>query len=198
MQSRRFSQSLAKLILGINSWKLDVEHPSSSKFVLIGAPHTSNWDFLYFLLLRFGSGIELNWVGKHTLFRWPVGPVMRMLGGVPVDRSGGKDFVAQIVDRFNQVDRFAITLAPEGTRRKTDYWKTGFYYIALGAGVPVVLGFVDYTNKTVGIGPEILPTGDIEADFDLIRAFYSQKTGKFPDQQGEIQLRPGFDSGRQK
>ncbi len=167
-----------------------MEYPGVPKFVMIGAPHTSNWDFLYFLLLRFGSGIELNWVGKDSLFRWPIGPVMRLLGGVPVKRNIRTEFVAQIVDQYNRLDRFALTLAPEGTRRKTAYWKTGFYFIALGAGVPIALGFVDYKVKTVGIGPLIFPSGDIQADFDQIRAFYSSVTGKYPSEQGEIRVRP--------
>ncbi len=114
---------------------------------------------------------------------------MRRLGGVPVNRAARTDFVEQIVDRYNHLDRIVLTLAPEGTRRKTAYWKTGFYYIALGAGVPIALGFVDYKNKVVGIGPLIYPSGDIQADFAVIKAFYTKKTGKYPEEQGEIRLR---------
>ena len=105
-------------------------------------------------------------------------------------RNVRTEFVAQIVDQYNRLDQFVLTLAPEGTRRKTTYWKTGFYFIALGAGVPIALGFVDYAVRTVGIGPLVFPTGDIQADFDQIRAFYTTKTGKFPNEQGEIRVRP--------
>ena len=156
------------------------------KCVLIGAPHTSNWDFPIALLLMRVIGIEGHWIAKHTVFRWPAGWLMRRLGGLPVDRTASHDFVNQIVGLFEERDRLVITIAPEGTRKKTAHWKTGFYYIALGAGVPIVLGYLDYPSRRGGLGPTLQPCGDLEADLDRIRQFYSDKRGRHPGNMGEI------------
>lgn len=157
--------------------------------MLIGAPHTSNWDFFYFLLMVYAAGLKLHFVGKESLFRWPVGIVMRWLGGIPVDRRSSNNFVKQMVAVYDQHEQLVITIAPEGTRGKTDTWRTGFYYIALGAGVPIALGYIDYRRKVVGIGPTLTPSGDIQADFERIKNFYAQKTGRYPELQGEIVIR---------
>jgi 1-acyl-sn-glycerol-3-phosphate acyltransferase len=184
-----FKQILARSILHAISWKLDVNFPASSKFILVGAPHTSNFDFPLVLLLRYATGIQMHWIGKHTLFRRPLGWIMRILGGIPVDRRSKNNFVGSVVDMFKTRENFVVAISPEGTRSKSEYWKTGFYYIALGAGVPIALGFVDYKGKVLGIGPCIYPTGDIQADFLQIQAFYSDKTGKNPQLQGPLMLR---------
>jgi 1-acyl-sn-glycerol-3-phosphate acyltransferase len=187
-QNKSFSQILALALLRAVSWKFTLDLPPTSKYVLVGAPHTSNWDFVYFLLLKFATGIKFNWIGKESLFRFPVGIVMSRVGGIPVDRSIRNNFVTQIVDLFNQKDQLIIMIAPEGTRSKAQYWKTGFYYIALGASVPVSLGFIDYGTRVIGIGPYFYPTGDIQADFNGIKKFYAGKKGKHPDRQGEVRL----------
>jgi len=186
LPTTRFTQSLARVILRLLSWRLEVTPPPASKYVLVGAPHTSGWDLLFFLLMAHGAGIKVNWVGKDTLFRWPVGGLLRWLGGIPVNRHARTNFVQQIVDVFNRLEELVITIAPEGTRGRAAKWKTGFYYIALGARVPIVLGFIDYREKIIGIGPSMMPTGDIQADFVHIKEFYSGKTGRQPEQQGEI------------
>ena len=140
----------------------------------------------------YATGIRLYWVGKDTLFRGPIAGVLRRLGGIPVNRRSRSNFVQQMVNVFNERDRFIMAISPEGTRRKTGHWKTGFYYIALGANVPIALGFVDYEKKVVGIGPKLYPTGDIQADFIEIKNFYTTITGRHPELQGEIKLRlPG-------
>jgi 1-acyl-sn-glycerol-3-phosphate acyltransferase len=187
-----FTQSLARWILRKISWKLDVQLPDSQKFVLVGAPHTSNWDLFYALLFQYGAGIEFHWIGKDILFRGPWAGLMRWLGGIPVVRRSRNNFVDQIVKVFDQHDKLVIAIAPEGTRRKSDYWKTGFYYIALGAKVPIALGYLDYPNKVVGIGSYFIPSGDIQSDFAIIKEFYKDKRGKFPKMQGSIQLRPAI------
>ena len=184
----KLSQSFASSVLRAGGWKTPLTYPPAPKYVLIGAPHTSNWDFFYFLLLKFSIDLKLNWIGKASLFRWPVGFLMRRLGGIPVERSSSNDFVTQIVESFNKVNRLIVTIAPEGTRSKAEYWKTGFYYIALGAGVPISLGYIDYQTKEVGIGPYFFPTGDIQADFLKIKEFYASKRGKHPERQGKIRL----------
>lgn len=191
LPGNRLSRTLANLILHLRSWRVEVDPPAAPKYMLIGAPHTSNWDFFYFLLMVYASGLKLNFVGKDSLFRWPLGMLMRRLGGIPVNRRSNNNFVAQMVEVYKQRDQLVITIAPEGTRGKTDYWRTGFYYIALGAGVPIALGYIDYRHKVVGIGPTITPTGDLHADFVRIREFYAQKTGRYPQLQGEIKLQSG-------
>ncbi len=189
LQANSFSQTLAKAILRLLSWQVDVILPSTHKYVLIGAPHTSNMDFIFTLLLKYASGIKLHWVAKDTAFRWPFDGVLRWLGGIPVNRRSRNNFVQQMVEVFDQREQFIMAISPEGTRSNTDYWKTGFYYIALGAGVPIALGYIDYPDRVVGIGPAIYPTGNIQADFERIKVFYVDKRGKKPELQGEIKIR---------
>jgi len=185
-----FSQLLARSVLRAFSWKLDVILPANPKFVVIGAPHTSNMDFIFMLLLKYATGLKLHWIGKHTLFRAPFGSLMRRLGGIPVDRRSKNNFVDKVVNQINQQEKLVMAIAPEGTRSKSKYWRTGFYYIALGAAIPIALGFIDYKEKVVGIGPSFNPTGDLEADFNIIKMFYAGKTGKYPHLQGPMELRP--------
>ena len=115
---------------------------------------------------------------------------MRSLGGIPVDRFTHNKFVDQMIAAFHKHPKFVVAISPEGTRKKTDYWRTGFYYIALGAKVPIALAYLDYRRKVGGIGTSLMPSGDIQADMDQIREFYVDVTGKFPHQQGEVQIRP--------
>lgn len=176
---------ISRFLLRLIGWTAD-ERSVPDKYVLIGAPHTSNWDFPLALLLMRVIGIEGHWIAKHTVFRWPLGWLMRRLGGLPVNRTASHNFVDQIVQRFEERDRLVITIAPEGTRKKTAHWRTGFYYIALGAGVPIVLGYLDYPNKRGGLGPTIEPSGDLNADLDRMKEFYADKTGLHPGKKGEI------------
>ena len=185
---RPFTQLLAQFILRLITWKLEINIPAARKYVLIGAPHTSNWDFVYFMLLKYSTGIGFHWVGKDSLFRWPLNWLMRKLGGIPVNRSSKNNFVGQVVDAFNRMDDLVVAISPEGTRSNTHQWKTGFYYIALGAKVPIALGFIDYREKVVGIGPTLIPSGNIEADFSDIREFYAPFTGKHPARQGVVRI----------
>ena len=160
------------------------------KCVLVGAPHTTNWDFPIALLGMSALGIKFNWVGKHTLFKWPFGFFMHLLGGISLDRrSGGAGFAIKAVESFRDLDRFVLAIAPEGTRHRTEYWKAGFYKIAIKSNVPIALGYVDYKKKEIGIGKILIPSGDKNKDFALIKKFYSDKSGKYPEKQGEIRLR---------
>jgi 1-acyl-sn-glycerol-3-phosphate acyltransferase len=141
------------------------------------------------MLLIYATGIKVKWIAKDSLFRGPMGVLIRALGGIEVNRRQRSNFVDQIVKILNQHDHLIIALAPEGTRTKANHWKTGFYYIALGARVPIAMGFIDYEKKVVGIGPYFYPSGDIQSDFDThIKVFYSDKIGKYPDKQGAIRL----------
>jgi len=183
-------RALSHFILRLFGWQTDLAVPMVDKCVLVGAPHTTNWDFPLALLGMSAMGIRFNWVAKHTLFRWPLGYIMRSLGGIPLDRrSGGTGFAIKAVETFEQLDHFILAIAPEGTRHKTDYWKAGFYKIATKSSVPIALGYVDFKKKKVGIGEVFMPSGDKERDFALVKDFYKDKTGKHPEKQGEIRLR---------
>ena len=185
-QKITFSQRLARAILRLFGWELTGRFPDLPKYVLVGAPHTSNWDFPLAMLLMFGGGVRFNWIGKSSLFRWPFGGFFRSMGGIPVRRERTTNFVGQIVEAFDRSARLIIAIAPEGTRSMATRWKTGFYYMAMGAQVPLVLGFVDYRRRQVGVGPVIYPSADIEETFAQLRAFYADKTGKYPHKQGQI------------
>lgn len=174
---------LALIGLKLTGWKAEGSKPEGvNKFVLIAAPHTSNWDFPVTLAIAFALNIKIYWMGKDSLFKGPMGPIMRWLGGIAVDRSKPGGLVASTVDTFNAAERLIVTIPPEGTRKKVTTWKTGFYHIAHGAGVPVVLGYLDFTEKRGGLGPAFYTTGDLEADMTRIKAFYAPIRGKRPDQ----------------
>lgn len=180
-------QKLAVKLGTLYGWRIQNEAPLPQRCVIIGAPHTSNYDFFALLLYVFGTNTRLHWVGKHTLFAKPFGALMRALGGIPVNRSkASAGFVDRMIEIFEQEPVFRLAIAPEGTRKRAAQWKTGFYHIAVGASVPLVLGFVDYQRKVVGQGPTLIPTGDIEADFQLIEEFYADHQGKHPENQGPV------------
>lgn len=181
---------LARFIFWVVGWKVTGQVPNVPKMLLIGAPHTSNWDGAVFYVFSLAIRTHIKFVGKHTLFKFPFGGLMRFAGGIPVNRSTTMNAVDQLVEAFNSHERMALILAPEGTRSRTKHWKTGFYYIALQAQVPIVLGYVDYPRKRVGLGPYFMPTGDINADFKRIQDFYADKVGRHPEKQGPIELPP--------
>ena len=162
-------------------WKAVGEPPADMRGVIIAAPHTSNWDFLYFLGLTDALGVKAHFMGKKELFRWPLKRFMRDMGGVPVDRSKrGSDYVEQMIAEFARRKSFMLTVAPEGTRGAVRTWRTGFYYIALGAKVPMLCGLMDYRTKTGGLGPAIWPTGDYAADMKKVAEFYRSVTPRNP------------------
>ncbi len=181
---------IARGILRLLGWTLVSEAPDLPRYVVIGAPHTSNWDLPIGVLGLIGLGIKPSVVAKHTLFRPPLGWFMRALGGIPIDRSQRRNFVDQVVAAYKEADELVVALTPEGTRSYTPCWKTGFYFIALGAGVPIALAFADYPTRRVGLGPTVYPTGDIEADIAVISEFYADKTGKRPENKSPIRVRP--------
>jgi 1-acyl-sn-glycerol-3-phosphate acyltransferase len=174
-------RSLALCFLKLFGWRLEGRLPDVDKLVVIAAPHTSNWDFPILISLAFGLRAKAGWLGKSTLFRWPFGFLSIWMGGIPVYRSASYNMVAQSVEMFRKSEKLILAVPPEGTRGKVSHWKTGFYYIALGAEVPIAMGFIDYKRKATGVGPVIYPTGDIEADMEIIRNFYANVTAKYPD-----------------
>jgi 1-acyl-sn-glycerol-3-phosphate acyltransferase len=181
-------KTIATIVLKIIGWQVSFSLPPRDKYVLIGAPHTSNWDFPLGLLGMWACGLRFNWVGKHTLFKGPLGPIMRTIGGIPVDRQGSIGFLKKVIDIFADHDQFVMAIAPEGTRGLTKQWKEGFYRIALAAGVPIALAYIDYPRKRIGIDRMLEPSGDIEADFLILEEYYHDKIGKRPENQGPIRI----------
>lgn len=147
--------------------------PDLKKYLIIGAPHTSNWDFIYMIFLVFQFRLNVCWLGKDSIFRFPFRSFMRWLGGIPVDRQRQGNVVDETVKSFGDYDEMILVLAPEGTRRRVDKWKTGFYYIALGSGLPILLGYIDNRNKVLCLGKLFFPTGDFARDMGEIRGYYS-------------------------
>ena len=175
-----FLHRAARLILSLAGWRTEGQLPPIPKFVLVGAPHTSNWDLPFTLLVAFALRARIHWLGKTAIFRRPFKGFFQWLGGIPVERSQSVNLVEQSIQQFQRHDQLILTIAPAGTRQRVIKWKSGFYHIASGAGVPIVLGFLDYRRKVGGIGPVVYPTGNIAADMQTIRAFYDGVTGKNP------------------
>ena len=177
-------RQLCVAVLRAKGWTLEGGLPAGvTRCVVIAAPHTSNWDLPYTLAVAFALRLNIFWMGKQQLFRWPFRGVMMWLGGVPVNREQNTNLVAASAQALRDAGGpMQLVVPPEGTRSKARYWKTGFYYIALQAQVPIVLGYMDYQRKRSGLGPAILPSGDIERDMLTIKAFYAEFTGRNADQ----------------
>lgn len=178
---RSLLQGLSICILRIFGWRREGRVPDIPKFVIIAAPHTSNWDFPIGMAILLAFKLKVSILGKDSLFRWPFGGFLKWMGIIPINRSKSCNVVAQSVQVFKDNRKMVMIVAPEGTRKKTIYWKTGFYHIARGANVPIVMGYLDYVRKAGGIGPTLMPTGDIEFDMEAIRCFYDKISGKFPE-----------------
>jgi 1-acyl-sn-glycerol-3-phosphate acyltransferase len=190
---RRALERLGALALRLSGWRVDGAPPDVPTLVIIVAPHTSNWDFAVGLACGYGARILSRWpygfFVKSTLFRGPVGAILRALGGIPIDRTAPHEAVSRSVELLQWRDRYLLVITPEGTRRRTDRWRSGFYHIALGAGVPVVPVSFDYAKRVCGIGPAVRLTGDRTRDLDLFRAFYAGVTARHPARAGPIRLR---------
>ena len=173
-----------------HGWQSVGEIPDVSRFIVIASPHTTNWDLAFMLAVAWDVGFEVKWIGKHTLFAGPMGPLMRWLGGLPIDRRKRANQVDQAAAAVRGADKIMLAIAPEGTRSFSPHWKSGFYHIASTANVPILLGFLDYDRKIAGFGPLLQPSGDVDADFGTLRAFYGPLKGKFPQNSGPIGLAP--------
>jgi len=180
---------LSKWILNILGWTIHADYPDVKNYVLIAAPHTSNWDFPLGILAAKAINLKVHWMGKHTIFRWPFAWFFRALGGRPVHRDQALNVIQEMADLFAHSGQLILALAPEGTRTRTDHWRTGFYYIAWAAKVPIAMGYLDYGQKQVGLGGTFYPGDDIEAVFSQIRQFYKDRRGKYPENESLIQVR---------
>ena len=168
------------VFLKLAGWRIEGTLPETArKCVLIAAPHTSNWDLPYTLMTAFVLRLNVYWMGKASIFRPPFGPLMRWLGGIAVQRDQSNNLVAGSAAALKVAQgSVQLIVPPEGTRSKTTQWRTGFYYIALGAEVPILLAFMDYTHRRAGLGPVFQPTGDIDRDMLDIKAFYAPFRGR--------------------
>ena len=188
MTKRLVRRFLARVFLAATGWKPEGRRPEATRFVLIAAPHTSNWDFPYLLAFAELFDLRISWIGKHTLFRGPFGPLMRALGGIPVRRHERSNLVSQLAALFAGEAALGLVVPAEGTRSRVDHWKSGFYHIAREADVPIVMSFLDYERRVGGFGPALRPTGDVRKDMDTIRSFYADKRGRHPEDFGTPRL----------
>lgn len=168
----RLVRGLLLWLFRLRGWKLEGKKPAAKRFVIIGAPHTSNWDFVFFIGTTHHFGIVPRFMGKTSLFRWPLRRFMLDMGGVPVDRSKRGNHADAMIAAFAGHEDFALVMAPEGTRRHVGKWRSGFWHIARGAGVPLVLAWINNETMRGGLGPELMPSDDFAADMERIAAFY--------------------------
>lgn len=187
--TRRWAHRLLKLF----GWSVDVAWPPEPRAVIVVYPHTSNWDFVVGIIARHAIGLPVQWVAKDTLFRGPFAALLRRWGGIPVNRRRSTGFIGQLMEEFRRRDWMWVVFTPEGTRSYRDYWKSGFYNLALAAKVPVGLAYIDYRRRQVGLQRYITLSGDVERDLGEMRAAYAGKAALHPEHAGPIRFRPGQD-----
>ena len=177
----RCAAAIGRFVLRLRGWTIEGEFPDIPKLVMAFAPHTSNWDFPTGRWFKLALRLEVRFVAKHTLFRWPLAALLRWLGGIPVDRRAAAGFVGEIAGRVREAGKIVLVVAPEGTRRRTEKWKSGFYRIAQEARVPILLLRFDYPGRRVLLGPLVWPTGDYEADLALLRSHVAARMALRPE-----------------
>lgn len=176
-------RGFANLILKLAGWKIVGKIPQDvKKCVIIAAPHTSNWDFVIGRLAYWSLGVPVKFLIKKEAFNHPLGSLVKKMGGIPVDRKKSTNLVDQVAALFQEYEILNVIVTPEGTRKLVHNWKRGYYYIALKAEVPLVLGFADYNKKEAGFGPVFHPSGDYDKDIIEIEDFYKKLTAKYPEQ----------------
>ena len=187
---RGFAAWLGATLLAVAGWKVVLAQPVPTRCVLIFYPHTSNWDTAIGLCVKFMAGLTIRFAGKDTLFSVPfLGPLLVRWGGVPVNRRQSTGFIEQMTAEFARNEEFRLAIAPEGTRGRAEYWKSGFYHLARAVDAPLALGYIDYPRREVGVGAYLELTGDTPADMTRIRSFYAGKRGRHPESQTPIRLR---------
>jgi 1-acyl-sn-glycerol-3-phosphate acyltransferase len=171
-------RAFGRMLLSLFGWRIEGEIPDLPKFVIAVAPHTSNWDFVIGAAAMFALDLKLSFLGKHTIFRWPFDRVLRWMGGIPVDRASPHGVVGDAVRAFETAPSRVLAIAPEGTRKRVDRFKSGFIHIACGANVPILLATLDYGERCVRLGPLVIPAADVDAECRRIEAFYAGVKGK--------------------
>ncbi len=179
----------ARKLLQLAGWTIEGSRPEHRRFVLIAAPHTSNWDFPLMLVFAAAFDLKVTWMAKHKLFIPPIGWIMRFMGGIPIKRDRNSNMVGSLVEAFAINPGLILVIPTEGTRQRTEHWKSGFYHIARGAGVPIVPSYLDYSQKRGGFGPALEPVGDVSEDMSYFRDFYAPMKGLFPERFGPVRLR---------
>jgi len=188
--ARGFAPWLGATLLRCFGWTVVLAQPVPARCVVIFFPHTSNWDTVIGLCVKFMTGLPIRFAGKDTLFKVPLlGRLLLRWGGVPVNRRERTGFIEAMTARFRRSEELRLAIAPEGTRGRAPYWKSGFYHLARAADVPLALGFIDYPRREVGLGAYVDLTGDRSADMARLRAFYAAKRGRHPQNQGLVRLR---------
>jgi 1-acyl-sn-glycerol-3-phosphate acyltransferase len=180
-QCSRLAHLLGRLVIKVSGWQVAGGPPDTT--------HTSNWDLIYLVATAFCFHLRIHWLGKDSLFRTPLGPLLTFIGGIPVDRSRSNNLVANLAETILASDGFILVVPPAGTRKRTEYWKSGFYQIARAANIPIVCGYLDYPNKVAGLGFTFTPTDNVRQDMDQVRAFYAPMVGKYPQRASVIILR---------
>lgn len=190
-RGNRLSRAFFSFVMRLLGWRVVGEVPNVPKFVFVGAPHTSNLDFFATALTMARLGADIHFVMKHTPFVGPVGTFLRWFGGIPLDRDRSRDFVSQMVDEFNERDQFLLAIMPEGTRGAKESgskgWRSGFYHIARGAGVPLVMVVFDYGNKQLIVGPAVMPGDDYETELQRVQSFFAGVSGRRPERTLDLQ-----------
>jgi len=188
---------IGRLWLTLTGWKVEGDVPPLQHAIIIAAPHTSNWDLPHMLAVSWVLRWRISWMGKHTLFRGMGGRFLRAMGGVPVDRRAAGGVVASAARRLqSDAPPLILAVAPSGTRSRRDHWKSGFYWIAKTAECPIIMSYLDYGQRRVGIGPLLTPSGDLVADMDKVRAFYKDMDGRNSAKVSAIVLREELDAGQ--
>lgn len=173
-------QRFGSFFLKLFGWKIVGQLPQEKKYVVVVAPHTSNWDFMVGLFARFAVGVKIHFLAKDQLFFFPLGPILKILGGAPVDRSKKNNNVDKVVELFRSRDEFKLAITPEGTRGRVTRWKAGFYYIACKAEIPLALVALDYATKEIRLREAFYPSGNIDQDFPEILNYYRSINGRYP------------------
>jgi len=179
----------ARTLMWLTGWKATGTLPRDNKFILIGEPHTSNWDFLLMFGAAYSFRLKISWLGKNSIFKKPFGTLMKYFGGIPINRNIKDNLVKRTVELFNESEKFVLVIGPSGTRSKRYYWRSGFYWIAHTANIPVLCGYLDFVNKIVHVGLCFVPTGDVKKDMDRIREYYKDIRGKHPELENRILLK---------
>ena len=180
---------LGRLFIWLTGWRVEGQIPRRGKVIILAAPHTTNWDFVYLLGAAFYLGLSVKWLGKSSLFSFPFSRIMKTLGGIAVDRSKSNGMVEQVVGTICSATKISLVIPPSGTRKKTEYWRSGFYHIAKSANVPIVCGYLDYEKRMAGLGPNFFLSNSLSDDMNKIRNFYEGKVGKFPSLTSRIRLK---------
>ena len=180
---------ISYFILKLIGWDVVGKVPKTNKFIFIGAPHSSNWDLFFMLLAFYIFRIKMSWMGKQSLFKPPLGIIIRAIGGLPINRNKSQGVVDQFAELYNKTEKLVIGLSPEGTRAHKNYWRSGFYWIAYKAQIPIVCGYVDYRNKKAVMGLSLIPTGNVKEDMDKIREFYKKANLDYLKSNQKIRLK---------